>query len=163
MTERALVAGMFRSILRFDANCGQLAADIERGCYAATREDCPGEAIWTDRFKASYSAIAYRVSSALTSGALAARLINGEVDAAKLAFMTSDELDPSANEAIRAEIALRSVQKIERSICTMYTCSRCGKSETDGGYEQQRRAADEGTSLTIQCLVPGCGNKWRIG
>lgn len=163
MAERQTILGLLKNILHFDPACDRLAAEIERSCYAATRDDCPGEVKWTDRFTAAYSAIAYRVGMALVNGDLVARLIAGEIDVARIAYMTAEELDPSANEVIRAEIALRSVQKIERRICTMYICPRCGLNETDGGQEQQRRAADEGTSLNIQCLNTKCEHRWRIG
>lgn len=162
MSERNTILNMLKNVLHFDSDNDRMATEIERGCYAATREECVSEPLMSDRFMAAYSAIAYRVSNALANSCeLHARIAAGEVELSRLAFMRAEELDPAANAAIRAEIALRSGVEIERVVCTMYTCARCGQNKTDGGQEQQRRAADEGTSLKIRCLA--CGHRWQIG
>ena len=71
--------------------------------------------------------------------------------------MTTEELCPHANKAVRDEIELRKKIKIEKNMSGFNTCSKCHSKRTTIEIVQTR-ALDEGTTKKITC--EDCGNRW---
>lgn len=165
--KRLSIRELLQHIFYYDKERDTLATEIERGCFRRTCSDTK-ETFWTPTFVDYYSSVCYTVLHALSPNTvggmtLQMRILDNSVSPSSLAWMSAEELDPNANSGLRELIELRSNQKIEYRVSTMYICPRkeCGKRQTNGGEEQQRRAADEGSSLKLLCLA--CGHRWQIG
>lgn len=162
---RVQIYKLVKNIFEFDKQGSNLALQIERGCYERACELLHTEGSFANpQFRQAYSDICYRVTHALVKCAeLQADVIDGTHQPARLAWLTAEELMPQVNAKMRELITLRSQQRVQIHVSHAYVCQKCGKRNTDGGVEQQRRAADEGSTLTIKCLEPFCGNMWRVG
>lgn len=147
-------------------NLGKIAWRIEISCYKAAAT-CSQSGNDAHVLLSAYSAIAYRVMDALrTSEYLRDAISRGEfIDS--VGSMTAAELNPHVNEEIRRAVLMRNSANVEVRISHAYICPVCKGNETDGGVSSQRRAADEGSTLTITCqsVKNGvrCKARWQIG
>lgn len=89
------------------------------------------------------------------------KLINKEIKAHELAFMTHEELRPDIWNQL---IELKKIKdenkfspKLEASTDD-FTCSKC-KSKQCTHYQLQTRSADEPMTTFVTCI--NCGNRWR--
>lgn len=74
-----------------------------------------------------------------------------------LGKMKPDELNPLLNKHYLKHIELRKQQKIDRKFSTTRTCPKCKNKETHE-WEIQVRRADEGGTLTVECIK--CEYRW---
>jgi transcription elongation factor S-II len=88
-------------------------------------------------------------------------VLNGEIKAHELAFMTHHEMRPEKwDEMIKAK-SIRDKSKFETKLEAMtdtFTCRKC-RSKECSYYLQQVRSADEPMTCFITCLP--CGNRWK--
>lgn len=89
------------------------------------------------------------------------KLINKEIKAHELAFMTHEEMRPDIWNQL---IELKKIKdenkfspKLEASTDD-FTCSKC-KSKQCTHYQLQTRSADEPMTTFVTCI--NCGNRWR--
>jgi DNA-directed RNA polymerase subunit M/transcription elongation factor TFIIS len=147
------------------AKFGAAAELIERSCYnatiAANKAANQSLLIHSSEFKSRYDSISTRVVLALTAGSTSfspSLVERVNADAAKIGFMTAEELNPEANAAAREEIRVRSAQKIKLKTSTAYRCKKCGNNCTT--YEEyQGRSGDEQSCISHKCMI--CGHTWR--
>jgi len=99
------------------------------------------------------------VTDSLAPRYLLDNIIAGKISPADVAFMSSAELNPQANESQRQEVELRLTQKINRKISRAHVCRKCHANETIG-IEYQSRANDELSSVSIKCV--NCDHVWRL-
>ena len=141
---------------------------IERSCFNSSIDKAAGMGVVTlftdSQYKNIYSSECMRILSNLHpdtahSSYLIDSIIAGTVDVTKIAELRNDELDPTASQQERDEIALRQSQKTETKVSRRYTCKKCGGNETIP-IEYQSRNADEASSRSIKCVI--CGNVWRM-
>lgn len=86
------------------------------------------------------------------------KLISGEIDPEKVAFLTESQLCPDALNGEREKITRKLEQKIFQKVQTTFICTKCKHNKTV--YEsKQIRAADEGATLFITCL--NCNYRWK--
>jgi transcription elongation factor S-II len=88
-------------------------------------------------------------------------VLNGEIKAHELAFMTHHEMRPEKwDEMIKAK-SIRDKGKFETNIeasTDTFTCRKC-KSKECTYYQMQTRSADEPMTCFISCI--SCGNRWK--
>ena len=89
------------------------------------------------------------------------KLINKEIKAHELAFMTHEQMRPDIWDQL---IELKKIKdenkfspKLEASTDD-FTCSKC-KSKQCTHYQLQTRSADEPMTTFVTCIT--CGNRWR--
>jgi transcription elongation factor S-II len=89
------------------------------------------------------------------------RVINGEIKAHEIAFMTHYEMCPEQwDELIKAK-SIRDQNKFEQKIeanTDRYTCRKC-RSTKCSYIQLQTRSADEAMTIYVSCL--DCGTRWK--
>jgi len=144
------------------------ARKMEIGCYNYTIAQCKSLGILCtfdsatkaqSAFCGRYSDSAYRLVELLGDprGEFAARLMSGAISPSGAAGAEIKDLCPSATAHERAEIELRSKQRIDQKISRLFRCAKCGRNETTRDEVMTRRA-DESCSYRIKCL--NCGHSW---
>jgi DNA-directed RNA polymerase subunit M/transcription elongation factor TFIIS len=137
-----------------------IPAGIERGCYKkAMASTTDSNYLWS-----VYSDICYRVyynlAETTVNPDIWEGLIDGTIDPASIAEMTTEQLNPTVNQAIRDNIERRRQQRLERAVSNLYTCPKCHKKDTEY-CSYQSASADEGSTLMIKCLTPDCLHTWK--
>ena len=97
-----------------------------------------------------------------TTPALRARLLAGELDPSRVAFLSHQEMNPPLWCEIVEEKRKRDLAKSNTCLeasTDKFTCKRC-KSKKCTYYEMQTRSADEPVTVFITCL--DCDKKWKI-
>ena len=116
--------------------------------------------LYINRFRSIYQNINPMFS---TSNKLSLEnLINGKINATKLAFMTHQEMNPKIWKKLITEKIKRNknMTKIDTSAATNeFTCYKCKKKQCTY-YQLQTRSADEPMTTFVTCLV--CGNRWKF-
>lgn len=145
-----------------------VARRIERNCMELVIAQCIEEGIdrlFEDKkFINRYSVLCSKVLANLdTTGSVGSshlidKLING-LDPYEVAGMMSQEMCPEAGQSLRDNILLRQQQLMKGKVSHAHVCRKCGGNETIP-IEYQSRAADEGSSKSIKCVV--CGFVWRM-
>jgi DNA-directed RNA polymerase subunit M/transcription elongation factor TFIIS len=98
-------------------------------------------------------------TSSLGSRYLLDGLYSGRyLDMHAIAGMSSAEMNPEATREIREMLELRLRQKVDVKFSEAYLCRRCGARKATIN-ETQNRAADEQSTINLECLA--CGYKWR--
>jgi DNA-directed RNA polymerase subunit M/transcription elongation factor TFIIS len=134
----------------------EFAHQMEIGCYNSTLRDADTfliENTWNNSLIQLYSATCCRLLANMSVALLARGF-----EPSKLAFLSSEELNPEANIKEREDIRIRESQIIERKVSHEHTCKKCGKNETTV-TERQTRALDEASTLFVTCLI--CGYVWK--
>ena len=88
-------------------------------------------------------------------------VLNSEIKAHEIAFMTHQEMSPEKWEALIKAKSIRDKNKFEQNIESMtdtFTCRKC-KGKQCTYYQLQTRSADEPMSCFCQCIL--CGNRWK--
>ncbi len=97
----------------------------------------------------------------LKNNKLVERVVNGEIKAHEIAFMSHHEMCPEQwDELIKAKI-VRDKNKFEQKLeanTDSYTCRKC-RSTKCSYYQMQTRSADESMTIYVSCLV--CGTRWK--
>lgn len=155
-----------------EATRDRLMRHIERSCYNKACADAiarsvprnwnPDSPVFTNAFRKMYGLICFRIQTNLIAGPLFARIMLNPAMAKNVALMTSREMMPERSALIAEQVAVRQQQKLTKKISTQHICRRCGGRETTT-MEVQIRALDEGSTLRITCVVPGCGFAWSAG
>ena len=161
----------FKSLSRDIKLC--IVRRIERSCYNKTCEfiSQQGQALnWENiHFVNYYNITALRIQKNIECGEHNSDLINlicqfedkpsNQIN--NIAYMASNELQPSISESIYNIISERRKQKIQKKISTQHKCFSCGFSRTTE-IEIQSRSLDEGSTLIVTCETEGCSNRWTI-
>lgn len=173
--ERVIMQNTFLRTLQSHSKFNQLGAEdqsalirrIERSCFNASIDEATRCGVAREfsnlRYRDIYSAGCMKILHNLSvdtafNSFLADSIFAGDIDVTKIAEMKNEELNPSASQAERDEIALRQSQKTDLKVSRMYKCKKCDGNETIP-IEYQGRAADEASSRSIKCVA--CGNVWR--
>lgn len=141
------------------------ASNLEKGIYnwalkeAATRKVVKK---WDNQFFIQiYLDHLRSIFVNLRNDKLTLMVINGEIKAHELAFMSHHEMLPEKwDELIKAK-SIRDKSKFEQNIEAMtdtFTCRKC-KSKKCSYYQQQVRSSDEPMTIFVQCLQ--CFNRWK--
>ena len=135
---------------------------IERSCYNASVFKADDEDIrntWSNpRFVDIYATICVKISNNLEdSEKLFTKIIDGTIPVKRLAFMSSQELQPELHKKIIGKIEVRFKQVIHFKECKLYKCAKC-KSKKCKAEKLYNRGLDEGVNLEITCQE--CGHKW---
>jgi DNA-directed RNA polymerase subunit M/transcription elongation factor TFIIS len=149
-----------------DARAEELAVAVERSCYNHVIEYCVQSAAaytrnWeSEDFVNLYSArcgtvLAHldprgSVTAAYGAHALDA-LLAGTMSAEEIGAADALTLNPSASEALRAELDTRSRQVVKQRVSTMFRCPKCGVKRCTY-REAQTRSADEAQTILCRCL-----------
>lgn len=135
-----------------------LSAAIEESCYNESLEIARVHGILADfsnqGFINIYSQQCYKILSNLPAIANSKSLRS---DLHNIAKYSSDELNPEVGRAVREDIEIRRKQVLVKRVSKAYTCSRCGKNETERSNFQSA-AGDEDSTVSITCCF--CGHKW---
>ncbi len=150
-----------------------ISENLEKGIFNYTLELCDNKNIvkkWSnDKFVILYIQKLKSLLFNLNNKDLLSKLINKEIKAHKLVYMTHQELRPDIwnplIEAKRLKDENKFVPKIEASTDD-FKCLKCksrGLSEEDYSkctyYQLQTRSADEPMTTFVTCI--NCGNRWR--
>lgn len=138
-----------------------LSRRMERACYNLAIEESTAAGVdryfSNPKFLARYSAINYKIISNISIDLLN-KILSGVIDENNIALMSSAELNSSYGAEIRAKIKARNELKVANKVCTAYTCHKCGEKRTTT-HQYQGRCADEGESVSIQCV--NCSHTWK--
>ncbi len=175
-TVRAKTRGMFASVMSEDPIWPQLTPGDKERYPTVFEKICLNEAIGATPagglasfdsavFLQGYSAVGYRLASALLRTArfggasLLARCVSAELKLSAVGAAPMAELDPEAGRALRAVIELRTQQRAEPVVSTLYKCHKCKVNRTRS-VTYQARSSDEGDTCLVTCL--NCGEHWYI-
>jgi DNA-directed RNA polymerase subunit M/transcription elongation factor TFIIS len=121
-------------------------------------------------FEAAYDQIMYKIQSHIEydekdtrSSYLITSIMDGKIAPEDVGAMKSHQMKPYLTSHLYEQIAERSKQKVVKKISTQYECSKCHNRRTIEESEDQLRALDEGSTLTILCVSEGCGHRWKMG
>lgn len=121
-------------------------------------------------FKATYSPICNEILSYIniesetcaTYGTeVIKKLIDGQIDPKKIAFMKTLQLCPQSTKVERKKIEERMNQKIELKVSTLFQCPSCKESRCNY-KETHKRSLDEAASYDCICLNPTCGRIFSV-
>lgn len=135
---------------------------LERSCYNAAvfkADDDDIRNTWSNlRFVDIYSTICAKITNNLDdSKKLFEKIIRKEIDINKIAFMSSQELQPDMYKKIIGKIEARSKQRLVFKECKLYKCGKC-KSKKCKAEKLYNRGLDEGVNFEITCQE--CGYRW---
>ena len=97
----------------------------------------------------------------LKNNQLVNKVINGEIKAQEIAFMTHQEMNPDKWEELIKAKSIRDKNKFEQNLeaaTDTFTCRKC-KSKKCTYYQMQTRSADEPMTIFVTCI--DCGNRWK--
>jgi len=177
---RRRMRGALYAALKSEPRLGEggaqdFAARIERSCYNAAIERCveserPVRRLWNDpEFVTVYNARVGVVLSNLDPESSVVRLhgswafeqlLAGEFSPDAVGGMEASELCPRASEEVRAEIRLRSQQKVVAKESRLFRCPACkARRHTVPGTGTQMAAGDEASTYMLSCLE--CGERFE--
>lgn len=182
-TPRSTMLARLYSVLRAETppdRCGELARDLERGCYNHAVDRCilSSESFsrsWeSPMFVSIYSARCGMVLRNLERGGLVAQetadgglpgalkqILDGKLDPVTLAErMSAAEICPEASQKVRDHIQRRREQKVKVRLSDMFTCPGCGAREHTS-REVQIRGGDEATTTFCKCNQ--CHSTFTVG
>ena len=141
------------------------AANLEKGIYNwALKEASTRKVVkkWDNQFFIQiYLDHLRSIFVNLRNDRLTQMVINGEIKAHELAFMSHHEMLPEKwDELIKAK-SIRDKSKFEQNIEAMtdtFTCSKC-RSKQCTYYQMQTRSADEPVTTFVSCIL--CGTRWK--
>jgi len=154
------------------ARIQEMATAIEVSCYNAAVQiskessDPPRRSWDSPAFVDIYSTRCGAVHCALDPGSascasygpqLLPRILSGEVAIASVGDMTERSMCPPATAEERAEIAMRSAQRVVEKESTLFSCPHC-KARRCTYIEVQRRSLDEAPDYICRCLA--CNRKF---
>jgi DNA-directed RNA polymerase subunit M/transcription elongation factor TFIIS len=104
----------------------------------------------------------YSILSNLKIEEIKNNIIENEIDASEIAFMTPQSLNPVKWKHMVNRKKRKDKNQCEANLeaaCEDFTCFKCGKNKTT--YTQaQTRSADEPMTTFVSCLM--CPNKWKM-
>ena len=119
---------------------------------------------WFDeKFIDIYHSVCYKVAvnidacSSIKSDYMINKIISGDIDLNKIAYMSSKELCPEKYEKIVEKVNERYTLERKIKYSELYQCRKCKRNQTTT-ERCYNRSWDEGVSITIKCLF--CGNSW---
>jgi len=143
----------------------KLSRNIERGIYNYALKEATTKKLvkkwenhffvqlYIDRLKTIYTNIQHEPFKH--------SIINGDVKASYLAYMTHYEMRPDKWSKMIEEKSKRDSCKYETVIeasCDTFICRKCRSNRTTY-YELQLASADESMTVFVTCV--DCGNRWR--
>jgi DNA-directed RNA polymerase subunit M/transcription elongation factor TFIIS len=147
---------------------GGLTRNCERSVLNWTcKKFVSEEAAWDNKiFRRVYKQKAQQLIAEFKRGnQLVARLKSKELESSKLAWYTSDVLDPNGlySNAIfklkQKENQMEAAKaQMDEDYVGMFKCGKC-KSIKTTYYQLQTRSADEPMTTYVTCL--GCNNRWK--
>ena len=160
----------FRDKIRLEINKkiknDKITLNLEKGIYNFTIDDANKKNIikkWSNKyFVTIYLQKLRMILINLNYSDLYNKIVNKEIKAHELAFMSHQEMRPDLwNELIelkRIKDENKFSPKIEASTDD-FTCSKC-KSKKCTFYQLQTRSADEPMTTFVTCI--NCGNRWKF-
>jgi transcription elongation factor S-II len=141
------------------------ATNLEKGIYNWALKEATNRKVvkkWDNQFFIQiYLDHLRSIFVNLRNDKLVQMVLNGEIKAHELAFMTHHEMRPEKwDEMIKAK-SIRDKGKFETNIeasTDTFTCRKC-KSKECTYYQMQTRSADEPMTCFISCI--SCGNRWK--
>jgi len=88
-------------------------------------------------------------------------VINGDIKAHEIAFMTHQEMLPEKWEELIKQKSIRDKNKFEQNLeaaTDTFTCRKC-RSKKCTYYQMQTRSADEPMTIFVTCI--DCGCRWK--
>ena len=164
---------MFHNILsaHIDSDRSKhIATQMEIGCYNECIRKCVNSEdaiqrrweselfvyVYSERCATVYSNLDPQAAAVTQyKSTLLQNIIDGSIQPIDVGTMSADELCPNASQNERAEIELRSCQKVKTNSSKLYKCRNCGAKDCDT-HERQMRASDEPADIFITCNVCSC-------
>ena len=152
-----------------------LATEIEKSCFNATiqiskKSEEPPHRNWDSPiFYDIYSTRCGVILNILNPNSITCKtygnklllsLLNDEIKASEIGFMSEKELCPESIAIECAEIEKRKGQKIEEKISTLFECPFC-KQRKCSFTQVQLRSADEAPDYKCKCLNPECLRRFK--
>jgi DNA-directed RNA polymerase subunit M/transcription elongation factor TFIIS len=152
-----------------------MAKNIEKSCYNATilncrKSDNPPPRNWesSEFIEVYYSSRCGSIIRLLSPTSQSAKeygsilfykLLNKEIDADKIGFMSESEICPISQEKERILLQMRMDQKIEEKFSDLYQCPACKERKTTY-ITKQLRALDEAADIICTCI--NCNHNFRV-
>jgi transcription elongation factor S-II len=141
------------------------AANLEKGVYNWTLKEATNRKVvkkWDNQFFIQiYLDHLRSIFVNLRNDKLVQMVLNCEIKAHELAFMTHHEMRPEKwDEMIKAK-SIRDKSKFEQNIeasTDTFTCRKC-RSKKCTYYQMQTRSADEPMTVFVTCL--DCSTRWK--
>ena len=141
------------------------ATNLEKGIYNWALKEATNRKVvkkWDNQFFIQiYLDHLRSIFVNLRNDKLVQMVLNGEIKAHELAFMTHHEMKPEKwDEMIKAK-SIRDKSKFETKLEAMtdtFTCRKCRSKECTY-YQQQVRSSDEPMTIFIQCTI--CFTRWK--
>jgi len=141
------------------------ATNLEKGIYNWALKEASNRKVikkWDNQFFIQiYLDHLRSIFVNLRNDKLTQMVINGEIKAHELAFMTHHEMRPEKWEDLIKAKSIRDKSKFEQNIeasTDTFTCRKC-RSKKCTYYQMQTRSADEPMTVFVTCL--DCSTRWK--
>jgi len=158
---RENICGKLKIFVKTDKN----AINLERGVYNWVLKEATNKKVvkkWDNPiFVQIYLDHLRSIYINLKNGDVCQSLLNGDIKAHEIAFMTHQELSPEKWEELIKMKSIRDKNKFEQNLEAMtdtFTCRKCREKKCTY-YQMQTRSADE--PMTIFCSCISCGHRWK--
>ena len=141
------------------------ATNLEKGIYNWALKEATNRKVvkkWDNQFFIQiYLDHLRSIFVNLRNDKLVQMVLNGEIKAHELAFMTHHEMKPEKWDEMIKSKSIRDKSKFETKLEAMtdtFTCRKCRSKECTY-YQQQVRSSDEPMTIFIQCTI--CFTRWK--
>jgi transcription elongation factor S-II len=164
-TFRSNIRSKLAELFKESINCDKYATNLEKGIHNwALKEATTRKVVkkWDNPFFVQiYLDHLRSIFINLKNEKNVKMVINNEVKAHEIAFMTHQELEPGKWEALIQAKSVRDKNKFEQHLeaaTDTFTCRKC-RSKKCTYYQLQTRSADESMTIYVTCL--DCFTRWK--
>ena len=164
-TFRANIRQKLATLFKNSDNAEKHATNLEKGIHNWTLKECNNKKVvkkWDNHFFVQiYLDHLRSVYNNLNNEKLVNIVVNGEIKAHEIAFMTHQEMSPERWDDLIKAKSIRDKNKFEQKLEAMtdtFTCRKC-KGKQCTYYQLQTRSADEPMTIFVSCIQ--CGNRWK--
>jgi transcription elongation factor S-II len=164
-TFRANIRQKLATLFKNSDNAEKHATNLEKGIHNWTLKECNNKKVvkkWDNPFFVQiYLDHLRSVYNNLNNEKLVNMVLNGEIKAHEIAFMTHQEMSPERWDDLIKAKSIRDKNKFEQKLEAMtdtFTCRKC-KGKQCTYYQLQTRSADEPMTIFVSCIQ--CGNRWK--
>ena len=164
-TFRANIRQRLATFFKNSDNAEKHAINLEKGVHNWTLKESTNKKVvkkWDNPFFVQiYLDHLRSVYLNLKNEKLVQMVLNGEIKAHEIAFMTHQEMMPDRWEELIKAKSIRDKNKFEQKLEAMtdtFTCRKC-KGKQCTYYQLQCKSSDEPMTIFCQCIL--CGNRWK--
>ena len=162
---RSNIRNKLTDLFKSSTNCEKYAINLEKGIHNWALKEATSRKVvkkWDNPFFVQiYLDHLRSVYINLKHDKLVKMVINNEIKAHEIAFMTHQEMEPDKWDSLIKAKSIRDKNKFEQQLeaaTDTFTCRKC-RSKKCTYYQLQTRSADESMTIYVTCL--DCFTRWK--